>query len=186
MRGTRDSEIAACVRDLETIESTMNGVPVKVRRPAHEALVHFFGLLWFALVCFGFLWFSLVFFGFLWFSFSQTMVGIEVCTLHANEAVEDPSWYWQRRGHEYLLSFSFYPFLLFFSFFFLNLIDLASETNHGPSVRRNVPRHMAIHRSTEHFNLRRYPFSLSPLSLSPLLSLSSLLSPLSPPFFSDV
>ncbi len=30
MRGTRDSEIAAILRDLETVDSTMNGVAVRV------------------------------------------------------------------------------------------------------------------------------------------------------------
>lgn len=36
MRGTRDSEIAALVRDLETVDSVMNGQPVKVAKFAHS------------------------------------------------------------------------------------------------------------------------------------------------------
>lgn len=35
MRGTRDSEIAAMIKDLETVDSMMNGVPVKVPKFAH-------------------------------------------------------------------------------------------------------------------------------------------------------
>lgn len=35
MRGTRDSEIAAMVHDLDKVETMMDGVPVKVAKFAH-------------------------------------------------------------------------------------------------------------------------------------------------------
>jgi len=38
-RGNRDSEVAACVRDTETVETTMNGKPYKAARFAHTLRV---------------------------------------------------------------------------------------------------------------------------------------------------
>lgn len=35
MRGTRDSEIAALVTDLDKVDTTMNGVPTRVAKFAH-------------------------------------------------------------------------------------------------------------------------------------------------------
>ena len=36
MRGTRDSEIAASIRDLDTVDSVMDGRPVKVKQRTKE------------------------------------------------------------------------------------------------------------------------------------------------------